>query len=560
MAWQDGDLLTPDNLNSKGDQVFNVKAYGAVGDGSTNDNVAVAAATAAAVAAGGGTVFFPIGTYKVTGAAPLAAAAGISFVGAHRYKSFIDWYPTAANQAAIDGTGVSNFQVSNLRVRSNGARAINRVSTTLTFSPAYPIHLLNSTDFSILDCEIEWGNWGVFLDNTTDTWTTDDWTTNYGGIVQGCRFHEQATEGLYIRHGKDIVVDGNHFEGNGTDGIKTDRRCRALTITNNISRGHLGDGYDFYDGLIESTVANNIADDCSTFGYEFKGTFGGFDGTATDYVCRDNTVTGNVAVRCSVGSTGDGFNIVSIRNSIFTGNTAILCGGDGFSISNLQNCTFIGCVASKNTQHGFNIFNTAAGNVFIGCSAPDNSWDDGVTQNGTYDGFSVGTGCDAVFIGCRATNSSTSGIRGGMGYGLSFAGTGSNVIGYAFGGTAGAIENMAGNFITGSGSSGAYLETGGGSILGPRQIYPFATLTLNATAPSVAGGNHFLTNSNAARSYVNFSGTDGQRILIFANDANTGITDGATIVTIANANIAAGAWTWIELVNRSDVWYELAHA
>jgi len=47
------------NLADKGGEVFNVKAYGAKGDGTTNDSPAVQAAYSAAVAAGGGTVFVP---------------------------------------------------------------------------------------------------------------------------------------------------------------------------------------------------------------------------------------------------------------------------------------------------------------------------------------------------------------------------------------------------------------------------------------------------------------------------------------------------------------------
>lgn len=42
---------------------FNVKTYGAIGDGATNDRAAVQLAINAAIAAGGGVVFFPQGTY-----------------------------------------------------------------------------------------------------------------------------------------------------------------------------------------------------------------------------------------------------------------------------------------------------------------------------------------------------------------------------------------------------------------------------------------------------------------------------------------------------------------
>lgn len=49
----------------KGGQVFNVKAYGAVGNGTTNDSTAIGSAASAAVAAGNGIVYFPMATYAI---------------------------------------------------------------------------------------------------------------------------------------------------------------------------------------------------------------------------------------------------------------------------------------------------------------------------------------------------------------------------------------------------------------------------------------------------------------------------------------------------------------
>ncbi|MFA5114373.1 MAG: glycosyl hydrolase family 28-related protein [Candidatus Margulisiibacteriota bacterium] len=46
--------------------VYNVKNYGAVGDTTTDDTAAIKAAIAAAKADGGGTVYFPVGGYKIT--------------------------------------------------------------------------------------------------------------------------------------------------------------------------------------------------------------------------------------------------------------------------------------------------------------------------------------------------------------------------------------------------------------------------------------------------------------------------------------------------------------
>ncbi|MCU0988047.1 MAG: hypothetical protein MUE63_00265 [Xanthomonadales bacterium] len=53
------------NLSSSG--MYNVRTYGATGDGTTDDTTAVQAAIDAAAAAGGGVVFFPKGVYKIGG-------------------------------------------------------------------------------------------------------------------------------------------------------------------------------------------------------------------------------------------------------------------------------------------------------------------------------------------------------------------------------------------------------------------------------------------------------------------------------------------------------------
>jgi len=46
-------------------EVYNAKDYGAIGDGVTDDTQAIQDAINAAITAGGGTIFFPLGTYKV---------------------------------------------------------------------------------------------------------------------------------------------------------------------------------------------------------------------------------------------------------------------------------------------------------------------------------------------------------------------------------------------------------------------------------------------------------------------------------------------------------------
>lgn len=57
--------VTATTARFKGGPWHDVRAYGATGDGATNDAAAIQAAIAAAVAAGGATVFIPPGTYKL---------------------------------------------------------------------------------------------------------------------------------------------------------------------------------------------------------------------------------------------------------------------------------------------------------------------------------------------------------------------------------------------------------------------------------------------------------------------------------------------------------------
>ena len=60
----------------------NVKDYGAVGDGSTDDTVAIQSAVTTVDSVGGGTVFFPAGLYRVDGSVRLASNMEITGRGA----------------------------------------------------------------------------------------------------------------------------------------------------------------------------------------------------------------------------------------------------------------------------------------------------------------------------------------------------------------------------------------------------------------------------------------------------------------------------------------------
>lgn len=89
-----------------GQRRYVVTEYGAVGNGVANDQSAINAAAAAANAAGGGTVYFPPGTYRITGAITLFST--VSVVGADPYGTIIRLDHATAQ--CVSGTGPTLFQ------------------------------------------------------------------------------------------------------------------------------------------------------------------------------------------------------------------------------------------------------------------------------------------------------------------------------------------------------------------------------------------------------------------------------------------------------------------
>lgn len=78
----DGEAVVVGRAPGSADGVFNVRDYGATGDGTADDTAAVQAAIDAAHAEGGGVVILPHGTYKITGDGLQSKSASIVGAGA----------------------------------------------------------------------------------------------------------------------------------------------------------------------------------------------------------------------------------------------------------------------------------------------------------------------------------------------------------------------------------------------------------------------------------------------------------------------------------------------
>jgi hypothetical protein len=102
--------VTPSAVADKGGQVFNVKAYGARGDGSTNDTAAINS-TISLGCGSHGIIYFPPGSYKIvsplnvtnmTNCTLAGANPGSSNQGFGAAASTIVWNGSATTNAAVD--------------------------------------------------------------------------------------------------------------------------------------------------------------------------------------------------------------------------------------------------------------------------------------------------------------------------------------------------------------------------------------------------------------------------------------------------------------------------
>lgn len=162
------------NVGDKLAQTVSVMDFGAVGDGITNDTVAIQAAITACPA-GGATLYFPPGTYVVTAPITFVGKSNLSLFG---YGATIQCGATRI-QSYFDVTGTSTVRFFGFSFNAKMA------SMPLYTSGDYPAVY----------------NAGIYADTTT----TDI-------FVQNCRFYNLYTEAIHARQVNTLDVQNCLFE------------------------------------------------------------------------------------------------------------------------------------------------------------------------------------------------------------------------------------------------------------------------------------------------------------------------------------------------------------
>ena len=231
-----------------GASVFNVTAYGATGDGVTDDRLAITAAMAAANAIGGGVVYFPAGTYIVSRDATNSYSLdlpgnNITLLG-ERHLSWIK-HPT----------GMPNSSVAILR-------CLGRENI-----------VIDSMGFD--------GNWGceVGVDDTRDglNHTTQRDPKNYGlmlrstvnAIVRNCAFTQLYGDAIWVGSGgaaeystgaTNTRIRDCDIDITARDGIALAQKCEGISIKGCRITNTYASPFDTEPG--DQPVRDVVLEDC----------------------------------------------------------------------------------------------------------------------------------------------------------------------------------------------------------------------------------------------------------------------------------------------------------
>ena len=123
------------------DSFFNVKFYGATGNGSTDDTTAIQNALNAAGTANGGIVYLPVGTYNISSTLSIptnVTLEGVSYAqdvtAPTTPASVIVWTPTAAYSGLSMiqmGPNTANSKIFNLALRSNTDYVVDGITAVI---------------------------------------------------------------------------------------------------------------------------------------------------------------------------------------------------------------------------------------------------------------------------------------------------------------------------------------------------------------------------------------------------------------------------------------------
>lgn len=293
-------------LLDKGEIVFDVKAYGAVGDGTTDDTTAIQNTIDACHTAGGGTVYFPAATYKITAALKLYSGTTPTI--------------TAYSNITLKGAGASSTGGTIVKQVTTGADCIKGLNDVANGA--------QSINNQIFDLCLIFG--GATL-------------TNSGN---GIYLAQQAAGGPSFQQWNFRNVQAVNFQGSGKYGFNfesmitsTVDTCQALVCANG-----------FYLNGAVSGAYSSVSTSVTFLNCYANMAANGVNG----YRITDNTYISFIGCACDIGAnmTGSGYLVEGSAAVSFHG-----CGCELNGTATLSNMWKFAADASANPSSQIGLYN-----------------------------------------------------------------------------------------------------------------------------------------------------------------------------------------------------------
>jgi len=310
--------------------VFNVRQFGAVGNGVTDDTTAINNAIAACTSYS--TLYFPAGKYLIT-----SQPSGF----------------TGLNNLTVCGDGFSSEIFSNVTGAAGNTLVFDSTCSFVTVRDlaivgsatvrGSGIHIrLYASDSEVRDCYISGcSDFGIHLSNSGSAWSTNQ-------TVTGCIVLNTLGDGIHVGQSTDVLIEDNDVGNAGDDSIAvvadntTYYPQRVSVLGNRVYNGAVRGivVLEAFDCLIEgndvfTTVNSGIEVNRfnSTTAYNTRvkvignkvqnsNTTLGPIGAINAYFCQDCTVDGNEVYN---PSTGAGIAYLDIQNTSISRNKTFNC-------------------------------------------------------------------------------------------------------------------------------------------------------------------------------------------------------------------------------------------
>ena len=181
--------------------VFNVKNYGATGNGTTDDTAAIQNAVNALAAYGQGLLYFPAGTYSISSMIYLHGLNNFEIrgIGATlKASSSLETVDIGGDLLRLDDC--SNFTINGLTLDADSSqRTQNANPCSLRLSEAVNFHITdctfnNTIGDAIYMCAMSASN---------------DATATHDGLVEGCSINSAWRNGISIIHASRVLIESN---------------------------------------------------------------------------------------------------------------------------------------------------------------------------------------------------------------------------------------------------------------------------------------------------------------------------------------------------------------